>query len=112
MGFPLPSAAVFLARHVAENTIRGLYRDTYPYLTALIAAAGGFAKPDEIAKLPSLEKPAQQQQLVPAQQLAAAPAATATAQYTPTVVQTISNPDGTVSIIQVGLHFFPTRSLF
>lgn len=26
-----------------------------------------------------------------------------TAQYAPTVVQTISNPDGTVSIIQVGL---------
>ena len=42
----------------------------------------------------------QQQQSV--QQLVQATPAS-TAQYAPTVVQTISNPDGTVSIIQVGL---------
>lgn len=44
----------------------------------------------------------QQQQSASVQQLvqSAAPNS-ATAQYTPTVVQTISNPDGTVSIIQV-----------
>lgn len=44
----------------------------------------------------------QQQQSASVQQLVQSAAQnSATAQYTPTVVQTISNPDGTVSIIQV-----------
>lgn len=43
------------------------------------------------------QQPVQQQQ----QQLVQSANPSATNQYTPTVVQTISNPDGTVSIIQV-----------
>jgi len=54
------------------------------------------------------EPPAQQQQQQQPvqqqpsqQQLVQSANPSATTQYTPTVVQTISNPDGTVSIIQV-----------
>lgn len=41
---------------VAENTVKSLYRDMLPHFSKLIAASGGFASPDEIAKLPTLEK--------------------------------------------------------
>lgn len=51
---------------------------------------------------PPSSQPAQLQQQQNVQQLVQSTPAS-TAQYAPTVVQTISNPDGTVSIIQVGL---------
>lgn len=41
---------------VAEATIKGLYKDTLPFLPSLVAAAGGFATPEEIAVLPTMEK--------------------------------------------------------
>ena len=49
---------------------------------------------------PSSSQPAQHQQQSVQQLVQASPSNAA--QYAPTVVQTISNPDGTVSIIQVG----------
>jgi transcription initiation factor TFIIB len=41
---------------VAESTIKHLYTNALPYWSALIAAAGGFATKEEIAKLPTFDK--------------------------------------------------------
>lgn len=41
---------------VAEGTIKGLYRDTLPYLPSLVTAAGGFASKEDLAQLPTMEK--------------------------------------------------------
>jgi nuclear respiratory factor 1 len=57
---------------------------------------------------PPSSQPAQLQQQQNVQQLVQSTPAS-TAQYAPTVVQTISNPDGTVSIIQVGLTLVMIR---
>ncbi len=57
---------------------------------------------------PPSSQPAQLQHQQNVQQLVQSTPAS-TAQYAPTVVQTISNPDGTVSIIQVGLTLVVIR---
>lgn len=42
---------------VTEATIRGLYRESFASLPSLIASAGGFATAQEVAQLPTLDKP-------------------------------------------------------
>ena len=59
----------------------------------------------EQVELNSPSQQSVQQQMVQAPSLNATPTSGTTTQYAPTVVQTISNPDGTVSIIQVGPLF-------
>lgn len=41
---------------IAEPTIKSLYKDMLPSFPRLIASAGGFATPEEIAQLPTFEK--------------------------------------------------------
>lgn len=61
---------------------------------------------------PALQQQPVQQQQQPAQQLVQSSTPATTTQYTPTVVQTISNPDGTVSIIQVHISYFTASVKF
>lgn len=68
---------------------------------------------NESAGEPLAQQQQQQQPVQSSQQLVQSANPSATTQYTPTVVQTISNPDGTVSIIQVLItlvHFWSVKS--
>ena len=53
---------------VAEATIKSTYKEMLPHMPRLVATAGGFATAEEIAQLPTLEKPSLQQAQQPASQ--------------------------------------------